>query len=761
MATVFEFLFKYRPDIFAQGEFHFAPSSIVYLAFIAVGAAVATTFISYRKVRGTGRGRDRVVLVALRLAVLALACFCLLRPVLVLRAAVPQQNFLGVLVDDSRSMRIADGGEPRASAIARLMATENGQLLPGLSERFVVRLFRFSSSTERFGRASDLTFSGSESRLGEALQRARDELAGLPVAGLVMLTDGADTTERTITESLLSLKADGIPVFTVGIGQERLARDIQVNRIAVPATVLKGTSLVVDAVVTHAGFAGQSVALNVESEGRIVGTEKVTLAADGEPASVRVHFTAADAGAHLFRFRIPPQEGEAVTENNVREALISVRDDREKILYFEGEPRFEVKFARRAVTDDRNLQLVVLQRTAENKYLRLDVDDADELVAGFPKTREELFSYRGLVLGSIEAAAFTGDQLRMISDFVDRRGGGLLMIGGPRAFAQGAYAGTVVANALPVVLEPPSGSDGATPPVTRIQVRPTRAGTGHPVTRIAGTESASDEKWKDLPEVTSVNPIREVKPGATTLLSGLDETGRELVALAFHRYGRGKVLAFPIQDSWLWQLHAKMAVDDMTHENFWRQLLRWLVDGVPGPVSVKPLTDRVEPGDTVTLSADVVDPTFVEVNNAQVVARVTTPAGEEIEVPMQWTGERDGEYRGTFTAGDPGVYESRVEASREGAPIGSGAAHVRAAPSDAEYFDAAMRAPLLRRIAEETGGRYYTSGEAPALLEDIKYTGRGVTVVEERELWDMPALLLLLIGLMAAEWGYRRSMGLA
>jgi uncharacterized membrane protein len=760
MASIFEFLFKYRPDIFAQGEFHFAPSPFVYLAVAAVGAALATTFMSYRRVRAAGRTRDRAVLVALRVAVLALACFCLLRPVLVLRAAVPQQNFLGVLVDDSRSMRIADGGEPRAAVTARLLATESGQLLPGLSERFIVRLFRFSSSTERFSAASELTFAGAESRLGEALARARDELAGLPVAGLVMLTDGADTTERTLAESLLSLKADGIPVFTVGIGQERLERDIQVNRIAVPATVLKGTSLVVDAVVTHAGYAGRSVVLNVESDGRIVGTEKVTLAADGEPASVRVHFTAADAGAHLFRFRIPPQEGEAVVENNVREALVTVRDDREKILYFEGEPRFEVKFARRAVTDDKNVQLVVLQRTAENKYLRLDVDNADELVAGFPKTREELFSYRGLVLGSIEAAAFTGDQLRMIADFVDRRGGGLMMIGGPRAFAEGAYAGTVVASALPVVLEAPATRDGP-PPVTRMQVRPTRAGTGHPVTQIAGTEPASDEKWRDLPEVTSVNPIREVKPGATTLLSGLDETGRELVALAFHRYGRGKVLAFPIQDSWLWQLHAKMAVDDMTHENFWRQLLRWLVDGVPGPVTVKPLTDRVEPGATVTLAADIVDPTFVEVNNAQVVARVTTPAGEEIQVPMQWTGERDGEYRGTFTADAAGVYESRVDASREGASIGSGSAHVRAAPSDAEYFDAAMRAPLLRRIAEETGGRYYTSGEAGALLEDIKYTGRGVTVVEERELWDMPALLLLLVGLMAAEWAYRRSMGLA
>ena len=87
--------------------------------------------------------------------------------------------------------------------------------------------------------------------------------------------------------------------------------------------------------------------------------------------------------------------------------------------------------------DDANLQLVALQRTADNKYLRLGVDDADQLLGGFPKTREELFAYRGLILGSIEAGAFTGDQLRMIAEFVERRGGGLLMLGGAAGVRRG------------------------------------------------------------------------------------------------------------------------------------------------------------------------------------------------------------------------------------------------------------------------------------------------------------------------------------
>src|SRR4029079_1939480 len=161
------------------------------------------------------------------------------------------------------------------------------------------------------------------------------------------------------------------------------------------------------------------------------------------------------------------------------------------------EPRFEMKFLRRAVADDPNLQIVTLQRTADNKFLRLGVDAPEELVAGFPKTREELFAYRGIVLGSVEASAFTGDQLRMISEFVDVRGGGLLLLGGPHAFAEGGYAGTAVADVMPVLLERPVGNTATAAP--HVKVRPTRAGEAHAVTQLGDTEEASAERWKTMP----------------------------------------------------------------------------------------------------------------------------------------------------------------------------------------------------------------------------------------------------------------------
>ena len=760
--SLFRLLFGYRPVFFQQGEFRFVPSAGAYIAALVVLAAIAATVLTYRAARGRGStARHKLVLSTLRVAALALILFCLFRPVLVVKAAVAQQNFLAVLVDDSRSMQIADwNGKARGEFIRQEFTGEGGGVAQALADRFVIRTFRFSSSANRLAAPEELTFGGSQTKLGAALDQVRQELAGLPLAGVVLVSDGADTTDASLSDALLNLKAASVPVFTVGVGQERLAKDIQVSRVNVPRAALKGTSLLVDTVITQSGYAGETVSIDVEDEGRIVGSQEVRLPADGETAAVRVRFTASDPGARRLRFRIAPRAGELVAQNNVREALLDVRDRREKVLYFEGEPRFEYKFIRRAVAEDANLQVVGLQRTADNKYYRQELDNPEQLVSGFPRTRDELFGYRGLILGSVEAGAFTGDQLRMIAEFVERRGGGLLVLGGGRSFAEGSWAGTPVADVLPVVLGRPQGSPQDAPVVTRLKVHPTRAGAAHAVTQLAATEQASAARWNTMPALSSVNALGAIKPGATVLLSGTDERRREQLVLAYQRYGRGKALAFPIQDSWLWQMHVSMAVEDMTHENYWRQLLRWLVDGVPEHVEVHTATERVEAGETVAVTASVVDPTFVEINDARVVAHVTGPKGA-FDVPLQWTGEKSGQYRGTFVAADEGAYGAQVEAARGEKPLGTGAVQLRAAPGDAEYFDATMQQARLRRIAEETGGRFYNAAHMAALPEDLSYSGRGITTVEERDLWNMPIVLALLLGLVCAEWSYRRVVGLA
>lgn len=774
--ALFEFFFKYRPLIFQQGELTFRASWGDYAILAAVVALGLLSVRTYRKVRGNSRSIDRALLTVLRMAALAVLGVCLLRPVLILSAVVPQQNFLGVLVDDSRSMQIADqDGRPRREFVESMLAnpdrdTPESDTYEALSERFALRFFRYSSDTDRIATIDELDFAGTRTHLGDALDRVHEELSGVPLSGLVVVSDGADNADGGLGDSLLPLQASGVPVFTVGVGRETYERDIQLGRVDAPRRVLKGASLAVELMVTHRGYRGETVTVQVEDEGRIVGTEDVVLPADGEPQTVRVRFTASDEGPRLFSFRVSPRPDEMVTQNNVRNALVVVEDRSQEILYFEGEPRWEVKYLLRGVEDDENLRVALLQRTAENKFYRRNLEGPDELVGGFPRTRAELFRYQGLILGSIEAGHFTPDQLRMIADFVNHRGGGLLMLGSHRSFVEGGYAGTPVSEVLPVVLDDSTsrtGADEETAEVGRagrrndfyqeVTVQTTRAGATHPSTLIADTEAASLERWETLPPVTVVNPLTEVKPGATTLLTTPDD----LVMLAYQRYGAGKSMAFAAQDSWMWQMHADVPVDDMTHETFWRRLLRWLVDGVPDQVVASIPQERTELGDVVTVLAEVGDDNYEELNNGQVVAVVSGPAGELFELPMEWTAEKDGEYRATFTAASEGFYDVRVEATVGDELLGEDTAYVQVAPSDSEFYDSTMRASLLQRVADETGGRFYTPETVSDLPDDIQYVGSGVTVVEERDLWDMPVFLLLLVSLVLGEWGYRRLRGLA
>ncbi|WP_420439980.1 glutamine amidotransferase [Candidatus Palauibacter sp.] len=815
---MFEFLFKYRPVVFERGDLSLAaPWWGVILVFLGVGAVVWFA-LEYRRVGPTVEARDRWVLMGLRAAALGVLAFLLLRPVLLVSTVVPRRNFVAVLLDDSRSMRVADengatraqrmldlfGGaeedagdgtaDPPADPLAadpgvsgsaamdpataapgdgRAFETEQGEgaLRKALEDRFRLRMYGFDSDADRIDAAGELAFTGPRTNLAAGLTRVQQEMAGLPLSGIVVVSDGADNDDEAIpplSEALLSARAAGIPIYTIGMGAERIAPDVEVRRVEVPRAALEGTTIVADVIVSHAGLAGRTVRLDVEDEGRIVGTHNLTLGPDGEEA-VQLQFTLEEPGPRAIRFFVDPQEGEALTGNNERQVLVEVGDTRRKILYFEGSPRPENKFVRRAVAEDENLHVVTLLRTADEKYLRLDVEGPGELAGGFPATREELYEYDGLILGSVEASFFTHDQLQMMADFVAQRGGGLLVLGGRRSLGEGGYSGTPLADALPVVLE-----GAGEPDVLEVSAELTLAGQRHAAMRIAETAEASGERWTELPSLTSVNRVfvTGLKPGAVDLLRGVPADGEPRLLLAHQRYGRGTSIVFATQDSWLWQMHADIPLEDETHETLWRQLLRWLVHDTPGRIQLDSGEDVAPMGEPLRIRADVEDERYLRVNGADVVASVTGPDGTESEVRLDWTVERDGEYEGRFVPREPGLYSVQVRA--EGARIGGAGAGAetsrdiaeemsffRAGTPRIEEFGAGRRTELLRRIADETGGRFYTADEAQVMADEILYTESGDTVYEERSLWDMPILFLLLAGLLGGEWAYRRRKDLA
>lgn len=249
------------------------------------------------------------------------------------------------------------------------------------------------------------------------------------------------------------------------------------------------------------------------------------------------------------------------------------------------------------------------------------------------------------------------------------------------------------------------------------------------------------------------------------MLAGRADNGRsDIPVLSFQSYGRGMSAVLGVQDSWLWRMDASMPIDDLTHQTFWRQMVRWLVEDVPAPFEIIASPARVAPGEPVQLRAHVNTALYADVNDAAVTATLTDPAGNQQTLPLEWSLRDDGSYTTRFIPADTGRYSIAAVARR---PAG-GADSVQMSYGDilvdergADVSNAELRATLLQRIANETGGKYYSLSEAGRLADDAIYTSAGVTVREVKDLWDMPVVFLLMALLLGTEWAYRRWRGLA
>jgi uncharacterized membrane protein len=760
MSALLGFLFKYRPLIYQKGTIAFRPFWPWYVSALLAAASVLGAYLIYRRAAGAVTPGWRAALGGLRGAIFLILLLIFLQPVLVLHSVIPQKSFVAVVYDLSKSMDIRDGADRRSrlDTEKELLRPAGNPLLEGLGRKFKLRFFRFSGAADRASGFEDQPRHGSVTDLERSLEQVAAELGNIPVSGIVLVTDGADNHSTALAATAAKFRARGIPVYPVGIGSPEFSRDTELVSVSAPRQALKDAMIEADVSIRARGYAGRRARLVVKERERVLQSRDITLGSDGEVKNTKVLFAGDSAGPRLFSVRVEPFPDEILTENNDQNVLIRVIDEQPPVLYVEGEPRWLYGFLRRAAAEDKNLHLVTMLRQANGKLLRQGVESSATLEKGFPSDKAELFHYKGLILGSVEASFFTFDQLRIIQDFVSQRGGGFLMLGGRFSFREGGYMNTPVEDLLPVNLRA-----GGVPEVQDVEfkVRLTGYGGDHPVTRVSVAEEENRKRWDDAPALVGLNPTSGPKPGATVLAQGTlpGARGQSPVVLAFQRFGRGKSMALLTASTWLWRMEQDSR--DHFHEMFWRQMLRWLVSDVDDPVVLE--TDRrsYSLDEAVVLRAEVRDPSFLELNNAQVSAQVKAPSGQVASIPLTWDVSKEGQYSASFKPIEEGIYEASAEAFQAGKSLGTAKLNFRVADSNEEFHNAAMNEDLLKRLAADTGGHFYTPRDVSTLPEDISYVNNGASRVEEKELWDMPFLFLLLVGASGTEWALRKRKGLA
>ena len=749
---IFEFFFKYKPIVYEKGRlaFQLIGSPAWFILFVI--AAAAGAYYAYRYV---ARDKYSVGLVVLRAVTFSVLAFIFLRPVLNISTVLPQESYMAVVIDNSESMKIKDDGQvARSEQLQKQLEATN--FIKRLEDKFKVRTYRFDRDSERIEGMYRMTYSGKRTRLESATDLLYQELGTVPLSGVVLITDGVDNASKQWTESLSRLEARHIPFYTVGVGSENITRDAEIVKVAAPRETLKESTAVVDVSYRSHGFSGRKATLYVRENGVLLKSEEVVLPADGEIAEKSIDLPVKNEGTRLFSFALQAQD-DRIPENNTLDALVEIKNDHPQILYIEGEPRWEFKFLRRAIQDDPNIRLVTLLRSSQNKFYRQGIDKEEMLAEGFPKKREELFQYKGLIFGSIESTFFTQDQLKMVVDFVSNRGGGFLMMGGRNSFVGGRYQNSPIADILPIQMS----QEDRTPIIGRLKLAVTDYGRTHPLMKLSPDANANIKQWSELPPLNDFNKTLEAKVGGIVLARGQPEQkgSSEPILLAYQRYGRGRTMAFTSGSSWRWQM--EMDHEDQTYELFWKQILRWLVNTSPDPVMISSDKDTYLPGEAIRLYAEVSNKTFDRMNNAKVIAKVTNPDGVTESLALDWNGAQEGVYQTELNASEPGIYRVEIDAAQGSENLGTNRTAFQVQDRPVEYYNARLDTRFLQSVASATGGRYYPLSKIGDVPDDAVYVAGETSFVEQKELWDVPFLFMLLCVALAGEWFWRKRKGLA
>jgi uncharacterized membrane protein len=746
---MFEFLFKYPSTLFHKGQFVLLSPWPIWAMLLAIAVAAGALYWHVTRHHGALNGIRPLAIWVLETGMVALILFLLWHPALSVATLRPQQNVVAVLVDNSKSMGLSDAGGTREAAAKSVL---NGGLIRDLSEKFQVRMYEFGREPERITGLDQLNAKQPATRIGDTMERILAESSSLPLGAIVVLSDGADNSGGIDLETIAAIRRQRIPVHTVGFGREHPAKDVEVEEVTLPVRALPKSRLTAQVTMQSWGLSGSKGKLVVRESGKVLASQDISLKNDGILQTESVVFNVGDKGPKTLEIGIEPISGEDNAYNNKVTRLVTVEDRKPRILYIEGEPRWDYKFLRRALDDFQDVEIASILRTTQNKLYRQGTSE-HELEDGFPTKASDLFAYQGLIIGTVEANYFTAGQQQLIRDFVDRRGGGLLFLGGRVSLSDGGYPHTPLEDLVPVRLLDQRGTFHR----DFSGVELTTEGANSMICRLDDDPVKNAQRWKQMPQVASYQEVGERKPGASELLDVVAPSKRKSPLLVTENFGRGRTAVIASGGLWRWQMW--LPHENRTLATFWQQMFRYLVTDTPGQVSATTPKAVLADDTRVPVRVDVRDKEYKPVTNAKVQARFLSPDGTSATLELTPQPLEEGIYTGEWTAEKPGSYVAEIIAGHDTEEVGHDVLTFRREDGVAENFHTSQNKELLQKLSQQTGGRYYTPEEASKLGNDISYSEAGISSRETKDLWDMPIVFLLALGIRATEWLLRRKWG--
>ncbi len=712
----------------------------------------------------------RLWLLLLRLLAIALLMLGWLRPGLITTVDRDSAAAVGILVDASQSMTLPSGdGDLNRWAVAvksfKELAKESKsgfdstRFIPYVFDANLRPIVQGELAKDLTGALDTQTPQGMATDLGSALAELQRAQVDPPLRAVFMLTDGTQTvvpapSDPTLTARQLAQLDQ--PLIMVGIGprsENSQLRDLAIEGTPEHVTAFEKNRVAIPAVVKARGMqnAPISVSLTLKSSGQpdipLKAMQIVASKAD-QTIPLDLEVEAPKSGEYLLEVHASVDGKELIVSNNSTFTFITVRAGGSRILYLEGQPRYEQKFLRHSL--DASLDFQVQYRWIE-RIARWPIDI----------TKDPNFeAYDAFILGDIDSKALGNASLAGLRKRVEA-GAGLLTLGGFHSYDAGGYAGTPLADVLPIQLvAKPQSFDGPINTSMHIagplQFLPA---IPHPITRLA-MEPDNTQIWNSLKPLLGANRFGKVKvqPGVNVLA----KTANEEPLLVTGEFGRGRVLCFAGDSTYQWWTEGQK----LRHKQFWRQSLLWLLgrDSLQEGFRIALDRRRLMRGEEEPVSIEWVPGS----DNKPMPQTFTLELIHEGKWLRNLDSQPSGENRRQTRLTDlkqPGLYRLLLKAkSSDGKDLTSDVAFI-VRDESRELTTPTADWPLMQNMVAATevaGGRLITPDEIPEVMDWLRkrQLQSRVTTVEKRRLgdglWDAWLYFALFCGLMTLEWATRK-----
>lgn len=759
------------------------PGLQVLLVGAFVAAAAAGVVSAWRV------GSHRNLVIALRLAALAMLALLVMRPTLDLVETERVRNVLALLLDGSLSMTAKAGpGDERRSDRVRQFLSQSRKQWARLAKDVDIEVRQFGREAKAMALNASAAYKpdADASWLLPAVRQIHGQVGSAsgqperPLCGVVVVSDGAvndkvlapEAAKRQIIEEAKKL---GAPFLCLLAGNPETFKDISLRVLKHDPFAFVRSRWALEVGVRVTGYPAMHLPVTLKQGQNPICTQVIR--ADGRAREYRVKMAFAPryAGQTAFVVSAPVQADECVADNNAARLGIKVIRDKIRVLHICGRPSWDVRFLRRFFKQTPNVDLIaffILRQMGES----MDMDQRDLSLIAFPTDElftRELASFDLVVFQNFDYRPYDAGKLRFraylegIRKYVQDDGGAFAMIGGDMAFAQGGYANSSLADVLPVLMD----SKADTTNLAEFRPVLTDAGRAHPITQLSFDPEENAALWAGLPKLQGCNVTSGLRPGASALAAhpDLSRNGRPMPVIAAYEAGAGRVLAVMADTTWHWNFVAVGERGANRHYlRFWRNAVEWLTRSPDlQHVRVLPSVHAGPPGTRVTATVKALDRDYGPDQRRTIQAMVVRAGDSSPVLSEKVTTDERGIATIDFVMPQPGVYEVRAVDPRMSSPHAAVGSLYQGAHQDAtqivcrydrdELADARPDARFLRDLAKATGGWFARLGHASAHLN--KFKPRTVERVLGRRafrLWDNLLSLSLLVGLLSTEWWLRR-----